>query len=77
MKSLQRLVVRMRGLTDRADTAAMIVRPSVVVCVTPPTAACLALARDKRRLERLLRDRGATRAEAASIVHAYFRGGAT
>lgn len=33
----------------------------------------LTLARDKRRLERLLRDRGMTRMKAASLVSEYFR----
>ena len=77
MNILRRLVARLRGQTDRADAEPMIVCLSAVACVTPPPAANLALARDKRRLERLLRDRGITRLEAASIVHAYFQEGAT
>ena len=79
MNALQRFMARLFGLAAPGDKAVAAVARPVDNRTMPhllPMEAILAEAHDKRRLERLLRERGMSRAAAGKVVHDYFQGGA-
>lgn len=76
MNPLRKMLDRMHRSPARTDSASVEDGLSTKCAASGHQAAgasALALATDKRRLERLLRDHGMTRQRAANVVHEYFR----
>lgn len=74
MNPLRKMLDSMRRPAERpADPPLRVSAPQKSDAPSHCDATRLALATDKRRLERLLRDHGMTRQQAANLVYEYFR----